>query len=338
MKMRSYVGAVVVASVLALTGLHGAAQSRSYDSFFVFGDSLVDTGNDWTVTKAFRFNPAIPPSTSPHRTYFQGHFSNGPNMVEYLWKLLNPSSTTGVKPITTDLVVPRSGAVDFAFGGSGTGDLTAVTDTLTVPGLKGQVELFRLALLGRRPSAGALYLVFSGANDYIVQPPDPPANPVDVVKNIQTSIQRLYSLGARNIMVVNLPDLGRVPLITDPQAKAGLTYLTIVHNTLLSGMLDVLSASLPGVNIIRADAFTEFYVISQGLETTIPAIDTIVPPLLGQPPFSTCLFLNPLACPDIPTQFLGPNANVGPFFFWDVEHPTTDVHRSMGDYLFSKLQ
>ena len=89
--------------------------------------------------------------------------------------------------------------------------------------------------------------MLSGANDYIVRPPDPPASPVDVVKNIQTSIERLYGLGARNIMVVNLPDLGRVPLITDPQAKAGLTYLTMAHNALLKVTLDGLSASLPGV-------------------------------------------------------------------------------------------
>ena len=57
-----------------------------YDNLYVFGDSLSDTGNDIILTKAQRISPAIPPSESPHRTYYKGRFSNGPVAVEYLWQ------------------------------------------------------------------------------------------------------------------------------------------------------------------------------------------------------------------------------------------------------------
>src|SRR5437763_5451194 len=78
-----------------------AAQVPNYDSFYAFGDSLADNGNDLITTKALGIDPPAPPSTSPHRTYFAGRFSNGPVAFEYLWQRLSgqaPGSPNGLKP------------------------------------------------------------------------------------------------------------------------------------------------------------------------------------------------------------------------------------------------
>src|SRR5216110_3093369 len=68
---------LILCSVFAIATLGrpatAGAQVPAVDSFFVFGDSLSDTGNDFIATKfQFGLDPAIPPSEPPHRTYFMG--------------------------------------------------------------------------------------------------------------------------------------------------------------------------------------------------------------------------------------------------------------------------
>src|SRR6187200_2827463 len=78
-----------------------AAQVPQFDSFYVFGDSLADNGNILAQTRAMRMDPPVPPSVSPHRTYFDGRFSNGYIAWEFLWQRLSghrPGSPYGLKP------------------------------------------------------------------------------------------------------------------------------------------------------------------------------------------------------------------------------------------------
>ncbi len=57
-----------------------------FNSLFVFGDSLADNGNDLLLSTALGTDPPVPPSASPHKTYYRGRFSNGPVAFEYLWQ------------------------------------------------------------------------------------------------------------------------------------------------------------------------------------------------------------------------------------------------------------
>src|SRR5918993_1107036 len=99
------------------------AQIPQFDTFYVFGDSLVDNGNIFAMTKGARMEPAIPPSESPNRTYFEGRFSNGYVGVEFLWKHLSghaPGSPNGLKPLLGSPMFGMAPAVNFAYGGTGT--------------------------------------------------------------------------------------------------------------------------------------------------------------------------------------------------------------------------
>ncbi len=100
-------------------------------------------------------NPPVPPSTSPHRTYFEGRFSNGYVGFEYLWHRLTghePGSRLALKPfLAAPLIQQRACAVDFAFGGTGTPYLDQTPGGFWSPGLKGQVELFGWRFLGENP-------------------------------------------------------------------------------------------------------------------------------------------------------------------------------------------
>ena len=62
---------VVALLVICLLPSVATAQIPQFDCFYVFGDSLADNGNIWIQTSAMGMEPAVPPSVTPHRTYFQ---------------------------------------------------------------------------------------------------------------------------------------------------------------------------------------------------------------------------------------------------------------------------
>ena len=315
---------LVLVSVLALSiePVNSEAQAPEIDAFFGFGDSLSDTGNLWLLTKAVGQDPAVPPSVRPHMTYFNRRFSNGPVAFEYLWNLIASKAGGEVEPFLSTGRVPQKGAVSFAFGASGTGFIEQIPGPLLVPGLNGQVELFRAGLRGRKVPPRALYAIFSGANDYLSASAAAPPDLSVVVGNIVNAIQKLYALGARDVMVLNLPNLGLIPLVPDG-LKPTLTGLTVLHNRMLAEALTGLAASLPDLRLIPVDVFT----FSNNL-----AADADLNPALPFP-LSHCLFGgNPASCTNAGTFDVDPK-----FFFWDAEHPTTATHAALGAFLYSTL-
>lgn len=315
-----------------------SAQVPQFDSLYAFGDSLLDTGNIFVHSSLLGRNPAVPPSVSPHRTYFDGNFSNGYMEVEFLWQRLAgyaPGSPHGVQPFLKSPLLRRTGAANFAFGGTGTPYVDQTPGGDWAPGLKGQVELFRLALFGRKPSSRALYLIATGANDYRMDQFNPvPMSPVDVAKNIEDSIVTLYRLGARHVMVMDLPDLGKVPanLMSEEQSAAA-TFISGLHNSMLYPMLDGLRVRFPSLHLVTVRLQPLFDTIP--LNKTVPALDDYTPPPpVGLPPQSACLFVAPVLCQDVPTSLF--NTNLG-YVFWDIAHPTTEAHRHLADYMHSEL-
>lgn len=331
-----------------------SAQVGEFDEFYVFGDSLADNGNVWLTSKVLGTEPAPPPSESPHLTYFQGRFSNGPVAFEYLWDRLRQG--TAFKPLrpylSTGLERDGGRAVNFAFGGTGTPLLDQTPGGLWAPGLLGQVALFKTSLGRRVPSKHALFAIVTGANDYGPNPQD--WEPKTVVANIVLAVRQLQTLGARDILVLTLPNLGCTPsagapasCIEDPPPPAdgvpdNLSELTALHNALLADALARL-----GHRVRLVDVNEVFKTMRQSLGPMwpLPALDVLIPALIplpsgGTAPMSACLFVNPALCSSVPEwsiQADGTFATPFPLLFWDIVHPTTDAHRALGDYLYAAL-
>jgi phospholipase/lecithinase/hemolysin len=283
------------------------------DALYAFGDSLSDTGNVRHAT-----GMVIPPA----QTYFEGRFSNGPVAVEYLWDALDPGADSGVRPFLADQAIHPGEAVSFAFGGATSAQFSVVNPQLTVPGLLQQVEMFA-AVSDEDRDRNALFVVFVGANDYLMAPPTRPANPLQVVGNIKFAIERLHALGARNIVVMNLPNLSLAPIVP-PAARPLLTTQVLIHNLLLRVTLKTLDARLRGANIIEMDVFKIVNSLRARFDMTTPAATP--------PPAATCLFTDPLTCPKVTTFAVDPR-----YFFWDVQHPTTAAHRALGQRFYEKV-
>ena len=325
---------VLIALIVGSVSGTARAQVPAFDALYVFGDSLADNGNDFATTQAAQFDPAIPPSVSPHRTYFEGRFSNGYVAPEYLWQALSgnaPGSAQGLKPFLTQQLFPLGPAVDFAFGGTGTPFLDQTPGGFWVPGLKGQVDLYRHAPQPRRKPKRPLFVIVTAANDYRIDQFNVPLSIETVVGNIVDSIRTLYQSGARDVMVMNLPDLGLVPGAGDPATE---TALSLAHNAALKAALDTLDAQIPNLRIVQPDLIEAFNQLPPAMNKTIPALEVL---FAGDPtiqyPMSACLFINPVLCKDSPVPFNIPMN----LLFWDVVHPTTEAHWYLAQYLVASL-
>jgi phospholipase/lecithinase/hemolysin len=314
-----------------------AAQIPQFDSFYVFGDSLADNGNTLIQTSVMRLQPPVPPSATPHRTYFDGRFSNGYIAFEYLWERLSGhklGSPRGLKPFLEEPSIKKHDAVDFAFGGTGTAYIDQTPGGFSSPGLKGQVELFRLAVLRKKPSPRALYAIATGSNDYRNDQFNVPMNPVDVVRNIEDAIVSLYTLGARNVIVLDLPDLGKIPANSlDPLVSAAATAVSAFHNSLLDAAVARLQARYPQLHLILVKLDPLFNDLRSTMNSQVPMIEVYSQ---APPGVSGCLFVNPATCIDMPRIVFNFNTNFG-FVFWDVAHPTTQAHHFLSDYMYDQL-
>jgi hypothetical protein len=358
---------LLAAASLLVSLLPGSAKAQAsrYDAFYVFGDSLADNGNVWLATQALVragviAPPALPPSEDPHLAYADGRFSNGPVAFEYLWQQIAP----GAPPLLPYMAVvqglaPSGPAVNFAFGGTGTPLLDYTPGGLPAPGLLGQIELFRGSLMGRRVPSGALFAIVTGANDYTSDAFGPALSPSESVANIVEAVRRLQRLGARDVIVLTVPNLGCTPQaspllpgaecldeptppFSDPLRPSEVSAL---HNQLL---MQQLARHRWGQTRVRTvDVNPLFSALRTGMAAPwwLPALDVLIPtPILladgGLAPMSACLFVDAAQCASVPEWARlsdGSFATPFPLLFWDVVHPTTWAHAALAQHLAAIL-
>jgi thermolabile hemolysin len=274
--------AVILAFLAFMVALTLSTQgSTPINHLYVFGDSLSDTGT------VFRATGGMYP---PQPTYYQGRYSNGRVWVEYLGDRLSLSSTQ---------------INNFACGGA----TTSSDRNSLVPGLLTQVKSF--AQTHAKADPKALYVLWAGANDYL-QGVSSTSGPIE---NITQAIASLNQVGAKKILVANVPDLGQLPSTRYGSEAGTLSALTQAHNQGLRRSLKVLAQQHPDLQIATLDANT-FY---------REAITS--PAKFGFTNVTTACLNGSNACGH-PDQFL----------FWDGIHPTTAAHLILGEAAFSTIQ
>ena len=287
--------------------------SAAVDELYVFGDSLSDTGNVFNISGG-KVQPSI--AFPPDPPYFQGRFSNDRGFVDYLGSDLGltPTLFTALPQNTT--TIPSQG-INFAFGGSDSGLGNAFIPS--APGLLAQVGLFtqRLQANNQKADPKALYSVWAGGVDYLFSGI---TDPKQTVNNILSSVTLLAQAGAKNILVFNQPDLGKIPYASNTGASSQLTALSTSHNALLADALNQFSAANPSVNIIRLDVNSLF---NQAIATPeqFGFKNATASCVIGD--FQTITSV----CND-PNDFL----------FFDAVHPTTNGYKLVADAALSAIQ
>jgi phospholipase/lecithinase/hemolysin len=273
--------------------------AQNYDQIYVFGDSFSDTGNVFNFT-----NGAIPPNP----TYFNGRFSNGPVWVEYL---------------ASKLGLTFNPKTNFAFGGATTG--TKNLGISLLPGLKQQINDFTTVNKSADPQA--LYIIWAGTNDYLEYFYHNIPNPTKSVANLSAAITSLAGVGAENILVVNLPDLGKFPVTGgNNQTASILSTFTNAHNSNLTTTINLLNQELsPETHIIPLDVNSLYNRLIADRQKF--GLTNVTDSCIGD------LSVVPIEVPVKPVL-----CNPDKFLFWDELHPTTATHQLIGDLAFLALK
>ena len=215
---------------LCLFLLMGTAFAAPINKIVVFGDSLSDTGNLYEYMR--HQLPMSPP-------YHEGRFTDGPVWIEHVLKHYFP-------------VNPKSYLLNYAFGGSGVGSEDEndgeegdFSDGAML-NLDSEVSSYLLAHDDKANDA-SLYVVWMGSNNYLSLPEDLDDELEFTLSGIRRSLDTLVAKGAKHIMVVGVPDLGRIPMALEFEAVNELSYLSNQHNMRLAKEVDEMKTTYPDI-------------------------------------------------------------------------------------------
>lgn len=294
---------LLATTALALAISAGSA-SAQFSNLYFFGDSLTDAGS---------YKPVLPPGT--------GLFTTNPGPI-YAQVLAARYGLTAIPA--------NQGGTDYAEGGArvtGLPGVLASPPTGTATPIATQVA----RLVGSGPLDGdALYVVWGGANDIFFQlgvagsgaitAAQLQANVAAAAGSLVQTIGVLQAAGARNIVVFNLPDIGRAPAGVASGQGAQISAISGLYNTTLQGGLDALGGSTTRVNIFAL--FNEILANPAAygfVNATTPACGTTISLLCTRASLVT---------PDAASTFV----------FADGVHPTTAAHAVIAEVVASMLE
>ncbi|XP_050216362.1 GDSL esterase/lipase At5g55050-like [Mercurialis annua] len=313
---------------------------------FVFGDSLVDVGNNnylpFSIAKAdFPFNGIDFQSKKP-----TGRFSNGKNAADFLAEKLGlPTS-----PPYLSLLLKKSkgsflNGVNFASGASGILSGTGLSLGIVIP-LTKQVDYYTTRvykdLVQKLGSYGtnkllskSLFVTVTGSNDLLsysrssgLRKKNTPQQYVDsMTLTMKTQIKRLYAYGARKFLFPGLANVGCAPSqrlkSKAEECNEEVNSLCAKYNEGLKLMLQQLKSELRDINYSYFDTYTVLQNIIQK------------PAAYGFTEVkAACCGLGKLNAeiPCIPVStYCSDRSN---HVFWDMVHPTEATDRVLVNTIF----
>ncbi|VVB16801.1 unnamed protein product [Arabis nemorensis] len=317
-------------------------------SMFIFGDSVVDVGNNnniYTIVKA-NFPPYGRDFTTHQPT---GRFCNGKLATDFTAENLGftsyPQAYLSKKAKGKNLLI----GANFASAASGYYDGTAkLYSAISLPQ---QLEHYKdytnriqeMSISNNTIDvtsiiSDGIYIVSAGSSDFIqnyyinpllykVQSPDDFSD--QLILSYSNFIQNLYSLGARRIGVTTLPPLGCLPAaITVAGPHEGgcsekLNNDAISFNNKLNTTSQGLKRNLAGLNLVVFDIYQPLYHLATrpsefGFAEARRAC-------CGTGLLETSILCNP--------KSVGTCTNATEYVFWDGFHPTQAANKILSDNL-----
>jgi phospholipase/lecithinase/hemolysin len=202
-----------------------------------------------------------------------------------------------------------AGGTDYAVGGAISGNLPFVSAGLG--DLPWQLAAFHAANPIANPTG--LYTIWIGSNDLnaiLATSPSAAQAAADVtavINNIDTAIGTLASEGAKNFLVLTVPDLGKTPaaIAAGPLGVAAASTLSAELDLGLESSLGILAGQDPVLSIDVLDTYS--------------LIDAIV---ASPAKFGFTDVTDPCLTGEVNYAGGTPCANPSQYLFWDGMHPT----------------
>ncbi len=279
---------------LTMLGVASAAWAGpltpAYSNLFVFGDSIVDTGNTQALVLGASggANDVAPASLG----YFEGRFTNGVNPADVVNQAIEGSNLTG----------SLSGGDNYSFGGTRARD-----NGDDIPDLMLQVQAYIDDVLGVA-DPNALHLINVGGNDIrdiLIEGLNPAETIAAATTTIATQVSALQSAGARDVLFVGVGDVGAIPEIQPfgAEAVAAGRSLSTALNTAIEAALAPL-----GVDFFDSIAFFDELLPTlefEGINTTDACLVSGMSDPSGPPTCNDFAFFDGVHPTTRPLQLLG---------------------------------
>ncbi|CAK9154698.1 unnamed protein product [Ilex paraguariensis] len=273
---------VVVAAVAVMVNLwSGVGAQPQVPCYFIFGDSLVDNGNNNGIASLARANylpygidfPAGP----------TGRFSNGKTTVDVIAELLGFDDY--IPPYANARGRQILGGVNYASAAAGIRDETGQQLGARIS-FSGQINNYKntvaqmVDILGDEDSAAnylsqCVYTLGMGSNDYLNNYFMPqtystsrqytPEQYADVlIQQYSQGIQVLYNYGARKVALIGVGQIGCSPNSLAQNSPDGSTcvesynFANRIFNNRLKSLVDDLNNNLPQAKFTYIDAYGIF--------------------------------------------------------------------------------
>ncbi|KAG4929409.1 hypothetical protein JHK84_046377 [Glycine max] len=260
---------------VVLVVLFGISTSYDLPSTFIFGDSLVDAGNNNYLVSLSKAN-YLPNGIDFGRP--TGRFTNGRTIVDI--ELGTGFTPPYLAPSTIGPVILKG--VNYASGGGGILNFTGKVFGGRL-NFDAQIDSFANTRQDIISSIGvpaalnllkrALFTVTIGSNDFINNYLAPAltfserksASPeifvTTMMSKLRVQLTRLFNLGARKIVVANVGPIGCIPSQRDANPGAGDScvafpnQLAQLFNSQLKGLITDLNSNLEGAVFVYADVY-----------------------------------------------------------------------------------
>ncbi|GAC1339942.1 MAG: hypothetical protein NVSMB18_09070 [Acetobacteraceae bacterium] len=288
------------------------ATSRPFSALYSFGDSLSDAGNISILTSIAGTIPVSPPyyetSYGPFGTFSATVFSNGPVWVQDL------SHQLGLGALRPSLY----GGTDFAYGGAEANPTESGISGVGATVISLGSQLIQFETLGGGGS-GALYTVSIGTNDLHTILQTAGLSLADMETRVAASVAAemafvtgLVQDGARHLLVLDAPDLGKMPVVTrahDPAKDATASALANLYNVELNTQLETFAGA-------------------RGVDLSILPLYSLLDQAVASPStFQLANATDPAWTGSLTDSRSGTIVTTAPdtYLFWDQFHPTSHV-------------
>ena len=316
---RSLAAAAILSAGLLATA--APAWAGPFTADYVFGDSLSDRGN---LADILRRTLTSPP-------FFHDSFTNGPTAVQVMASRLGLNADASLFPTAGQDIYGLGFAAGTNYAVAGA--TAAAANGVPGANLPNQIAAF-LAKATGAADPNALYTVFIGGND--VRTAAHQGNPALVAAGVAAEvagINTLYNAGARNFLVVNVPDVGVIPefQIGFPTQVAAASAGSVAYNQALANGVASIAAADPAGTFKLFD----LYNFNNGLlanpgqlgitDTTTPCYTSTGVNSITSATSAACGLIDPST---------NQATNIGNLFYWDAIHPTAKVQNAIGNALY----